>query len=103
MPSERQHIARELAGYGKVMHEAFKHMIALKRWDKLGRPLDKRESMARGVSVYSMAKFKRLLPREDWVKIQAFTAALADVDLADSEDNIIDDVLHRLGAGRITT
>lgn len=103
MTSERQHIAKELANYGRVMHEVFKHMICLKRWDALGRPLNPQEKMARGVSVHSMARFKRLLSKDDWDKVKAFTAALTNANLADSEDTIIDDVLHRLGAGRIST
>jgi hypothetical protein len=103
MTSERQHVNQQLAQYGGVMYEAFKHMIALKRWEKAGGPKTPQEKMARGVSVHSMARFKRLLPREDWQKIERFTVALNEANLADSEDTIIDDVLYRLGAGRITT
>ena len=104
MSSERQHTQQQLANYGTVMREAFKHMIALKRWEQVG--MDKMtppEKVARGVSIHSMARFRRLLQPDDWDKVKAFTAALSRVNLADKDDNIIDDVMHGLGLQRLST
>ena len=101
--SDRQHVNQQLANYGDVMREAFKHMIALKRWDSLGRPLDPQEKHARGVSIYHMARFKRFLQPDDWTKVQAFYKGLAQADLTGSEDNIIEEVLHRFGLQRLST
>lgn len=107
MTSERQHVAKELAQYGKVMYELFKHLIALHRYhasveghyDKL----TKQEQMARATILRTVAGMQRYLPMEDRNKLKAFSKALYQANLADGEDAIIDDVLHRLGAGRITT
>ena len=94
--SDRQHVNQQLANYGDVMREAFKHMIALKRWDSLGRPLDPQEKHARGVSIYHMARFKRFLQPDDWTKLQRFYLELDRVDMTSSDDVVIDDVLRRV-------
>ena len=102
--SERQHTQQQLANYGTVMREAFKHMIRLKRWDAVG--MDKMtaaEKVAKGVSLYHMARLKRFLQPDDWNKVKAFTAALSKVNLADKDDNIIDDVMYLLGLSRLST
>ena len=103
MTSERQHIQQELDSYGTVMREAFKHMISLKRWEGAGGPRTPQEKMARGVSVHTMARFKRLLPKEDWAKIERFTVALNGIDLSGSEDQIIENTLYKLGLQRLST
>lgn len=107
MASERQHVNEQLDRYGTLMKEAFKHMIALKRWEKAVdgdyERLSKAEKVARGVSLHSMARFRRLLQPDDWNKVKAFTAALNTANLADQEDQIIDDTLHRLGVSRLST
>lgn len=103
MPSERQHVNEQLDRYGQVMREAFKHMIAIKRWDSLGRPLTREETSVRKVSIGVMARFMRTLPKDDWDKIKWFTIELKHANLADKDDIIIEDTLYRLGVSRLST
>ncbi len=97
--SDKQHVGRELASYGKVMHELFKHWIAVKRWEiiKRTKQLDQQEQFARSVSIRTLAGMKRHLQPEDWQKGQRFYKELDHVDLSSSDDLVIEDVLRRCG------
>lgn len=104
MTSDRQHVTKELASYGKAMHEVFRHMIALRRFELAGvDKLDREETAARAIIVRTVAKFKRFLQPDDWNRIQWFYAGLKEADMTTNDDQLIEDVLHRYGVSRLST
>ena len=95
---DRQHVGRELEAYGTTMHELFKHMLAIKRWEhvKKNRRLEREEDAARAVSIKTVGGMKRFLQPDDWTKLQRFYLELDRVDMTSSDDVVIDDVLRRV-------
>ena len=96
--NERQHVKRELSGYGKTMHELFKHMLAIKRWEhvKKNRQLEPQEEAIRLVSVRTVRGMRRFLQPDDWTRLQRFYLELDRVDMTSGDDVVIDDVMRRV-------
>ena len=96
--TDKQHVGRELEAYGKVMHQLFGFLIALHRFHKAGiDKLTKEEQMARATLVQTVARMQRFLQPEDRDKLKRFSLELSKADLSDSDDLIIETILHRHG------